>query len=48
MMGFPDSYQFPVTETQAMKQLGNAVAVPAIQATAEAILLALRKSHDRK
>jgi len=41
MMGLPAGFEFPVTETQAMKQLGNSVAVPAIQATAEAILTAL-------
>jgi len=38
MMGFPSSFVFPVSEAQAMKQLGNAVAVTAIQATAEQIL----------
>ena len=38
MMGFPDNFKFPVSEVQAMKQLGNSVAVPAIQATAEKIL----------
>ncbi|MFV0321643.1 MAG: DNA cytosine methyltransferase [Alphaproteobacteria bacterium] len=38
MMGFPDSFLFPVSETQAMKQLGNSVAVPAVRATAEKIL----------
>ncbi len=42
MMGFPADYAFPVSETQAFKQLGNAVAVPAIQATAEQILASLR------
>lgn len=35
MMGFPSDFQFPVSETQAMKQLGNSVAVPAVRATAE-------------
>ncbi len=38
MQGFPDDFVFPVSETQAMKQLGNSVAVPAIQATAKAII----------
>lgn len=41
MMGFPDDFLFPVTETQAMKQLGNSVAVKAIQATAKNIVKAL-------
>lgn len=38
MQGFPDDFEFPVSETQAMKQLGNSVAVPAIQATAKEII----------
>ena len=38
MMGLPDDFIFPVSETQAMKQLGNSVAVPAIQATAKNII----------
>jgi len=38
MQGFPDNFQFPVSEVQAMKQLGNSVALPAIQAVAEAIV----------
>lgn len=38
MMGFPEDFTFPVSEAQAMKQLGNSVAVPAIQATAENLI----------
>lgn len=38
MQGFPANFKFPVSQTQAMKQLGNSVAVPAIEATAAAIL----------
>lgn len=38
MMGFPEWYEFPVSNVQAMKQLGNSVAVTAIQATAKSIL----------
>lgn len=41
MQGFPDSFVFPVSETQAMKQLGNSVAVNAIQAVANQIVKAL-------
>jgi len=45
MQGFPTWFEFPpaLTEAQAMKQLGNSVAVPAIQAVAEEIVNALRK-----
>lgn len=35
MMGLPDDFKFPVSETQAMKQLGNSVAVDAVRAVAE-------------
>lgn len=38
MMGFPSDFVFPVSETQAMKQLGNSVAVNAIEATAKEII----------
>lgn len=38
MQGFPSNFKFPVTETQAMKQLGNSVAVNAIKAYGKAII----------
>jgi DNA (cytosine-5)-methyltransferase 1 len=43
MQGFPRHYSFPsgISETQAMKQLGNSVAVPAIAAWGRAIAKAL-------
>jgi DNA (cytosine-5)-methyltransferase 1 len=34
LMGFPDSFQIPVSDTQAYKQFGNSVVVPAIEAAA--------------
>ncbi len=43
MQGFPIDYNFPVSSTQAMKQLGNSVAVPAIQAVAQQIYNYLNK-----
>ncbi|KKQ35854.1 MAG: Cytosine-specific methyltransferase [Candidatus Nomurabacteria bacterium GW2011_GWB1_37_5] len=45
LMGFPNNFEFPVTETQAMKQLGNAVAVDAIYMVAQKIIDSL-KSYD--
>ena len=42
MQGFPEDFEFPVSEIQAMKQLGNSVAVPAIQAVASNIIKYLR------
>lgn len=47
IMGFPEEFIFPVSETQAMKQLGNSVAVTAIQSTAEKILEALKESEKK-
>lgn len=38
MQGFSDDYIFPVSDTEAMKQLGNSVAIPAIKAYGESIL----------
>jgi DNA (cytosine-5)-methyltransferase 1 len=44
MMGFPSTFRFPVSETDAMKQLGNSVAVNAIEAVARSIITALKES----
>lgn len=41
MQGFPDDFVFPVSETQALRQLGNAVAVAPVAATAREIAKAL-------
>ncbi len=38
MMGFPNDFEFPVSNVQAMKQLGNSVAVPAVEAFAKSIV----------
>lgn len=38
LQGFPDKYVIPVADASAYKQFGNSVAVPAIQATAKALL----------
>lgn len=48
MMGFPNNFEFPVSESQAMRQLGNSVAVNAIQATAAEVLKALDKHYGGK
>ncbi|MFA4817427.1 MAG: DNA cytosine methyltransferase [Parcubacteria group bacterium] len=45
MMGLPASYVFPVSNAQAMKQLGNAVVVPAISAVAKEIINTLNEYH---
>jgi len=41
MMGFPSSFVFPVSESDAMRQLGNSVAVDAIQEVAKQIIKSL-------
>ena len=41
MQGFPDWYEFPVSKSQAMKQLGNSVAVWAIRDYAAEIIKTL-------
>jgi DNA (cytosine-5)-methyltransferase 1 len=48
MQGFPTWFRFPaeVSETQSMKQLGNSVAVPAVEAYGRAIAKALNWSND--
>lgn len=37
MQGFPNNYVFPVSNAQAMKQLGNTVAIPVVKAVAHEI-----------
>ena len=44
MQGFPDTFEFPVSKIQAMKQLGNSVAVPAIQAVGLQIISTMEKN----
>lgn len=43
MQGFPPSFEFPVSRAEAMKQLGNSVAIPAVRDWAEAIVEALMR-----
>lgn len=37
LMGYPDSFSIPVSDTQAYRQFGNSVAVPVIRAIGEAM-----------
>ncbi len=37
LMGFPDSYAIPVSDTQAYKQFGNSVVVPVVAAVAKEV-----------
>lgn len=38
MQGFPPDFNFPVSNNQAMKQIGNSVAIPVVQAIAAQII----------
>jgi DNA (cytosine-5)-methyltransferase 1 len=38
MQGFPNEYEFPVSKTQGIKQLGNSVAIDAVQEVAKQML----------
>lgn len=42
LQGFPDDYKIVVSDTQAYKQFGNSVVVPAVQAVAAQILTTLQ------
>ena len=48
MQGFPDDFEFPVSPTQAIKQLGNSVAVDAIQIVARNMLNHLNNLTPKK
>ena len=48
MQGFPATFKFPVSDSEAMKQLGNSVAVTAIQDYASAIVESLGKRNGSK
>lgn len=45
LMGFPESFRIPVSDTQAYKQFGNAVVVPVAEAVAQRVLKALREGE---
>lgn len=46
MMAFPKSYHFPVSKTQAMKQLGNSVCVEVVKQVAHSVINYLNKYQD--
>ncbi len=51
LMGFPDTFRIPVSDTQAYKQFGNSVVVPAVRAVAAAMrphVLALKAQEDQQ
>ncbi|WP_338768483.1 HpaII family restriction endonuclease [Bernardetia sp. ABR2-2B] len=48
MQGFPDDFEFPVSKTQAIKQLGNSVAVDAVEAVAKSLLQHLQTLENNQ
>ena len=46
MQGFPDNYEFPVSKTQAIKQLGNSVAIDAVQEVAKQMITYLKTLNN--
>jgi DNA (cytosine-5)-methyltransferase 1 len=48
MQGFPDAFEFPVSNSEALKQLGNSVAVNAIQDWAESLIRSLDHQEPKQ
>jgi DNA (cytosine-5)-methyltransferase 1 len=46
LMGFPEGFQIPVSDTQAYKQFGNSVVVPIVAAVAREVVNALSREAD--
>lgn len=42
LMGFPDSFHIPVSDTRAYKQFGNSVVVPVVESVAKALVATLK------
>lgn len=47
LMGFPDTFKIPVSDTQAYKQFGNSVVVPVVESIAEAYATCLKVDTKR-
>jgi DNA (cytosine-5)-methyltransferase 1 len=43
LMGFPENFKIPVSDTQAYKQFGNSVVVPVVERIATAVIETLRR-----
>jgi DNA (cytosine-5)-methyltransferase 1 len=46
LMGYPDNFQIPVSDTQAYRQFGNSVVVPVVERIAEAVVETLSRPAD--
>lgn len=45
LMGFPDSFRIPVSDTQAYRQFGNSVVVPVVEAIAKEMIETLARGR---
>ena len=48
MQGFPDNFEFPVSSTQAIKQLGNSVAVNAVKVVGKNVITYMNSLESKK
>lgn len=48
LMGFPDSYKIPVSDTQAYRQFGNSIVVPVVSVIAKNVSKTLEKYGEAK
>lgn len=48
LMGFPDSFEIPVSDTQAYRQFGNSVVVPVVSRVAAAVVKSLSMTKKKK
>jgi DNA (cytosine-5)-methyltransferase 1 len=48
LMGFPESFKIPVSDTQAYRQFGNTVVVPVVESLARPIALQLKHRKSFK
>lgn len=48
LMGFPDTYEIPVSDTQAYRQFGNSVVVPVMREVARVMKMHLQRNAARE
>lgn len=48
LMGFPETFEIPVSDTQAYKQFGNSVVVPLIARIAESVVESLKAPAEKE
>jgi len=48
LMGFPDRYKIPVSDSQAYRQFGNSVVVPVVESIAKVLVKTVTENKTRK